>query len=251
MSKEKVVLAYSGGLDTSIMIRWLIDTYDLDVIAMCANLGQAEELAGLEEKALRTGAIKCFIEDLRDEFVTDYIYPTVQAGAIYERYYLLGTSFGRPLIAKRMVEIAQQEGATSSSAHPPLAATSAHDAIVVPSGSSPASRASTNASAYSAWMASGSRSTHAGSPEPAWSPTGSCANAATLAVQARRSNARSMSRVAGSAAACARHADGGRVRSAGAAGGKWARAGPEVVCGLRPEQVLGSAGRAAATLITD
>ncbi len=112
MSKEKVVLAYSGGLDTSIMIRWLIDTYDLDVIAMCANLGQAEELAGLEEKALRTGAIKCFIEDLRDEFVTDYIYPTVQAGAIYERYYLLGTSFGRPLIAKRMVEIAQQEGAT-------------------------------------------------------------------------------------------------------------------------------------------
>mgnify|MGYP001321106453 CR=1 FL=1 len=112
MSKEKVVLAYSGGLDTSIMIRWLIDTYDLDVIAMCANLGQAEELEGLEEKALKTGAIQCFVEDLRSEFVTQYIYPTLQAGAIYERYYLLGTSFGRPLIAKRMVEIAQREGAS-------------------------------------------------------------------------------------------------------------------------------------------
>jgi argininosuccinate synthase len=112
MSNEKVVLAYSGGLDTSIMIRWLIDTYNLDVIAMCANLGQGEELAGLEEKAKKTGAIRCYIEDLRHEFVTDYIYPTLQAGAIYERKYLLGTSFGRPLIAKRMVDIARKEGAT-------------------------------------------------------------------------------------------------------------------------------------------
>lgn len=111
MSKEKVVLAYSGGLDTSVMIRWLIENYDLDVIAMCADLGQAEELDGLEEKALKTGAIKCYIEDLREEFITDYIFPTVKAGAIYERKYLLGTSFGRPLIAKRMVEIAQKEGA--------------------------------------------------------------------------------------------------------------------------------------------
>ena len=112
MMKEKVVLAYSGGLDTSIMIPWLKETYNCDVIAMCANLGQADELDGLEEKAIKTGASKVFIEDLRDEFITDYIYPTLQAGAIYERQYLLGTSFGRPLIAKRQVEIAQQEGAT-------------------------------------------------------------------------------------------------------------------------------------------
>ena len=113
MEKKKVVLAYSGGLDTSIMIPWLKETYDMDVIAMCANLGQAEELDGLEEKALNTGANKVFIEDLQDEFIRDYIYPTLQAGAIYERNYLLGTSFGRPLIAKRMVEIAQQEGAVA------------------------------------------------------------------------------------------------------------------------------------------
>ncbi len=109
--KNKVVLAYSGGLDTSIMIPWLKEHYDCDVIAMCANLGQADELDGLEEKALNTGATKVFIEDLREEFITDYIYPTLQAGAIYEQKYLLGTSFGRPLIAKRQVEIAQQEGA--------------------------------------------------------------------------------------------------------------------------------------------
>lgn len=110
--KHKVVLAYSGGLDTSVMIPWLKDHYDCDVIAMCANLGQADELDGLEEKALQTGASKVFVEDLRDAFITDYIYPTLRAGAIYERQYLLGTSFGRPLIAKRQVEIAQQEGAT-------------------------------------------------------------------------------------------------------------------------------------------
>lgn len=112
MAREKCVLAYSGGLDTSIMIQWLIDTYDVDVIAVCGNLGQKEELDGLEEKALATGAVKAYIEDLQDEFVTDYIYPTMQAGAIYEKKYLLGTSFGRPLIAKRMVEIARAEGAT-------------------------------------------------------------------------------------------------------------------------------------------
>ena len=110
--KHKVVLAYSGGLDTSVMIPWLKDHYDCDVIAMCANLGQADELDGLEEKALQTGASNVFVEDLRDTFITDYIYPTLRAGAIYERQYLLGTSFGRPLIAKRQVEIAQQEGAT-------------------------------------------------------------------------------------------------------------------------------------------
>jgi argininosuccinate synthase len=110
--KNKVVLAYSGGLDTSVMIPWLKEHYDCEVIAMCANLGQADELDGLEEKALKTGASKVFIEDLRERFITDYIYPTLKAGAIYEHEYLLGTSFGRPLIAKRQVEIAQQEGAT-------------------------------------------------------------------------------------------------------------------------------------------
>ena len=111
MAKDKVVLAYSGGLDTSVMIPWIKETYDCDVIAMCANLGQAEELDGLEEKALQTGAIKAYIEDLQEEFVNDFMLPCLQAGAVYEGKYLLGTSFGRPLIAKRQVEIAQQEGA--------------------------------------------------------------------------------------------------------------------------------------------
>jgi argininosuccinate synthase len=109
---EKCVLAYSGGLDTSVMLRWIKETYNCEVIAMCADLGQAEELEGLEEKAVKTGASKVFIEDLREEFITDYIYPTLRAGAVYEGVYLLGTSFGRPLIAKRQVEIARQEGAT-------------------------------------------------------------------------------------------------------------------------------------------
>ena len=109
---EKVVLAYSGGLDTSIMITWLKEQYQCEVIGVCADLGQEDELDGLEEKALKTGSSKLFIEDLRDEFITDFIYPTLKAGAIYEGKYLLGTSFGRPLIAQRMVEIAEQEGAT-------------------------------------------------------------------------------------------------------------------------------------------
>jgi len=109
---EKCVLAYSGGLDTSVMSKWISETYNCEIIAMCANLGQAEELDGLEEKALTTGATKVYVEDLREEFITDYIYPTLKAGAIYESTYLLGTSFARPLIAKRQVEIAQKEGAT-------------------------------------------------------------------------------------------------------------------------------------------
>ncbi len=109
---EKCVLAYSGGLDTSVMIQWLKDTYNCEVIAMCGNLGQADELEGLEEKAVKTGAVKAYIEDQREEFITGYIYPTLKAGAIYESTYLLGTSFGRPLIAKRQVEIALKEGAT-------------------------------------------------------------------------------------------------------------------------------------------
>ena len=111
MAKEKVVLAYSGGLDTSIMIRWLIETYDYEVIAVCANLGQAEELDGLEAKAKNSGASKVYVEDLQDEWVQEYIYPTLRALAIYESKYLLGTSMARPLIAKRQVEIAEKEGA--------------------------------------------------------------------------------------------------------------------------------------------
>ena len=111
--KEKVVLAYSGGLDTSIIIPWLKENYDYDVIAMAADVGQGEELAPLNEKAIKTGASKIFIEDLKEEFITEFIYPTLKAGAIYEGKYLLGTSFARPLIAKRMVEIAEQEGATA------------------------------------------------------------------------------------------------------------------------------------------
>jgi len=108
---KKVVLAYSGGLDTSIIIPWLKENYGYEVIAVAADVGQGEELAPLKEKAIQTGASKIYIEDLKEEFVTDYIYPTLKAGAVYEGKYLLGTSFARPLIAKRLVEIAQAEGA--------------------------------------------------------------------------------------------------------------------------------------------
>ncbi len=106
----KVVLAYSGGLDTSVIMRWLIETYDAEVIAFCADVGQEEELDGLEEKALSTGASKIYIDDLRAEFARDFIYPMARAGAVYESGYLLGTSIARPLIAKRMVEIARENG---------------------------------------------------------------------------------------------------------------------------------------------
>jgi argininosuccinate synthase len=112
-SMEKVVLLYSGGLDTSIMIPWLKENYHCEVIAVCADLGQEEELSGLNDKAIKTGAAKLYIEDLKEEFITDYIYPTLKAGAVYEDSYLLGTSFARPLIAKRAVEIAHKEGATA------------------------------------------------------------------------------------------------------------------------------------------
>lgn len=108
---NKVVLAYSGGLDTSIIISWLKETYGCEVIAVVGNVGQTDELEGLEEKALKTGASKIYIEDLTKEFVYDYIFPTLQAGAVYEGKYLLGTSFARPLIGKRLVEIAKKEGA--------------------------------------------------------------------------------------------------------------------------------------------
>ena len=111
MDIKKVVLAYSGGLDTSVILKWLKLKYNCEVIAFCANLGQAEELEGLEEKAINTGASKVYIEDLREEFVKDYIFPMFRGGAIYENYYLLGTSIARPLIAKKQIEIAIKEGA--------------------------------------------------------------------------------------------------------------------------------------------
>ncbi|NLK17288.1 MAG: argininosuccinate synthase [Clostridiales bacterium] len=111
MSKMKVVLAYSGGLDTSIIIPYLKENFDCEVIAMAADVGQGEELAPLKEKAIKSGASKIYIEDLKEEFVRDFIFPTLKAGALYENKYLLGTSFARPVIAKRLVEIAHKEDA--------------------------------------------------------------------------------------------------------------------------------------------
>ena len=108
---NKVILAYSGGLDTSIIISWLKETYGCEVIAVVGNVGQTDELVGLKEKALNTGASKIYIEDLTEEFVNEYVFPTIQAGAVYEGKYLLGTSFARPIIGKRLVEIAKAEGA--------------------------------------------------------------------------------------------------------------------------------------------
>ena len=113
MAKEKVVLAYSGGLDTSIIIPWLKENYDYEVIAVCGDVGQGKETEGLEAKALKTGASKLYIENLQEEYVTDFIWPTLKAGAVYEGKYLLGTSHARPCIAKRIVEIAEKEGATA------------------------------------------------------------------------------------------------------------------------------------------
>ena len=114
MSKEKiekVVLAYSGGLDTSVILRWLKETYACEVVCFAADVGQAEELGGLEEKAMATGASKLYVEDLREEFVRDFVFPMFRANALYEGEYLLGTSIARPLIAKRQIEIARQVGA--------------------------------------------------------------------------------------------------------------------------------------------
>ena len=109
--KKKIVLAYSGGLDTSVLLSWIKETYNAEVIAFCANVGQDDELKGLNAKAKKTGASKIYIDDLQEEFATDFIYPMIQAGAIYEGEYFLGTSIARPLIAKRMVEIAKAEKA--------------------------------------------------------------------------------------------------------------------------------------------
>ena len=115
MQVEKVVLAYSGGLDTSVILRWLIETYHCDVVAYCADLGQEEELEGVREKAIKTGASKVYIDDLREPFVKDYVFPMLRANAVYEGSYLLGTSIARPLIAKRQIEIALQENADAVS----------------------------------------------------------------------------------------------------------------------------------------
>lgn len=112
MSKQKIVLAYSGGLDTSVIIPWLKEHYDCEVIAFAADIGQGEELEPLHEKAIKTGASKLYIEDLKEEYVRDYAFPTLRAGALYENKYLLGTSHARPCIAKKMVEIAKKEGAS-------------------------------------------------------------------------------------------------------------------------------------------
>ncbi len=112
---KKVVLAYSGGLDTSVVLKWIIETYQAEVIAYSADIGQSEELDGLEEKAIKTGASKVYIEDLRKEFVEDYIFPAIKANAVYEGKYLLGTALARPIIAKKQIEIAEKENADTVS----------------------------------------------------------------------------------------------------------------------------------------
>ena len=108
---KKVVLAYSGGLDSSVIVRWLIETYGCEVITLTGDVGQKQELEGLEEKAIATGAAKAYVEDLTEEFVRDFVFPALRANAIYEGKYLLGTSLARPIVAKRQIEIARQEGA--------------------------------------------------------------------------------------------------------------------------------------------
>ncbi|HNV49209.1 MAG TPA: argininosuccinate synthase, partial [Spirochaetota bacterium] len=111
MSVKKVVLAYSGGVDTSVIVKWLIENYRCEVVCFAADVGQEEELDGLEAKAIKTGASTCYIEDIREEFVRDYLFQIIKANAIYENRYLLGTSIARPVIAKKQVEIALREGA--------------------------------------------------------------------------------------------------------------------------------------------
>lgn len=115
MKVNKVVLAYSGGLDTSVILKWLVETYHCEVVAFAADLGQEEELDGLEAKALATGAVKARIEDLREEFVGDFVFPMLRANAVYEGHYLLGTSIARPIIAKHQIRIAAEEGADAVS----------------------------------------------------------------------------------------------------------------------------------------
>ncbi|AHM56202.1 argininosuccinate synthase ArgG [Peptoclostridium acidaminophilum DSM 3953] len=109
--KEKVVLAYSGGLDTSIIIPWLKENYDLDIVAACINVGQEDDMEQVEKKAIKSGAVKVYVENVVEEFVKDYVFPSIKANAVYEDKYLMGTSIARPLIAKKLVEIAKKEGA--------------------------------------------------------------------------------------------------------------------------------------------
>ena len=111
MANNTVVLAYSGGLDTSIIVPWLKEHYGVEVVCVAADVGQGDELDGLVAKALASGAKECYVEDLREEFLTNYVWPTMRAGAIYNRKYLLGTSMARPIIARRQVEVAKQVGA--------------------------------------------------------------------------------------------------------------------------------------------
>jgi len=115
MSYKKIVLAYSGGLDTSVILAWLKDTYGAEIVAFCADIGQGEELSGLDQKAKDTGALKCVVKDLKEEFVRDYVFPAFRANAIYEGSYLLGTSLARPVIAKHQVQVALDEGADAVS----------------------------------------------------------------------------------------------------------------------------------------
>ena len=112
---KKVVLAYSGGLDTSVILRWLIETYDCEVIAYVADLGQGEELAPVRAKAKKTGASKVYVENVQDEFVRDFVFPALMANTVYEGSYLLGTSIARPLIAKKQIEVARKEKADAVS----------------------------------------------------------------------------------------------------------------------------------------
>ena len=112
---KKVVLAYSGGLDTSVIIPWLIENYGYEVIAMCADVGQGDDFEFVKKKALKTGASKVYVEDLREEFITEYIWPTLKAGAVYEGKYLLGTSMARPIIAQALARVAEKEGAEAIS----------------------------------------------------------------------------------------------------------------------------------------
>ena len=111
--REKIVLAYSGGLDTSIIIPWLKENYSCDVIAMVGDVGQGDDIEAVVEKAKKTGAVKVIVKDLREEFLTEYVYPAIRTGAVYEHKYLLGTSLARPVIAKAQVEVALAEGATA------------------------------------------------------------------------------------------------------------------------------------------
>lgn len=113
MNKEKVVLAYSGGLDTSVILKWLEIEYNYDVIAVCVDVGQKDDFVAVKKKALETGAVKAYVMDVKEEFVKDYAFPTLKAGAVYEDDYLLGTAIARPLIAKKLVEVAEKEGAVA------------------------------------------------------------------------------------------------------------------------------------------